>query len=219
LLSIPGMALPRPGFATSASRSTRSTRITTATLVTLAALTLGGAGIRAAVAQPGITLPLSPATPPSATPSYRRQVMIADGLAAGTMVGATAAGAWMFDPDDFHLPVMVGSLGFTSYVLTTPIIHMAHGNVGRGLISGTIRILAPAIVASTAVSVRGLEEDDDGYGGTFFAGMAAGAAAAIAIDLWLLVPEGATETSAPPRFTPVAAVAPAGGVFGVAGTW
>ncbi len=213
------MALSRPVFATSASRSTRSTRIATATLVTLIALTLGGTGIPAAVAQPGVTLPPPADTPPSESSSYRRQVMIADGLAAGTMVAATAAGAWLFHPDDFHLPLMVGSLGFTSYVLTTPIIHMAHGNVGRGLLSGTIRIFAPAIVASTAVSVRGLEEDDDGYGDYFVAGMAAGAAGAIAIDWWLLVPDRATETSAPPRLTPVAAVTPTGGVFGVAGAW
>ncbi len=145
--------------------------------------------------------------------------MIADGLATGVVAGAAAAGTWLFAPDDFHLPLMIGSLGFTSYVLTAPILHMANGNVGRGLLSGTLRVFAPAIVGATVVSAAGLEERDDGYGATFAAGLAVGAVSAIVIDSWLLVPDHAVASSSPPPLRPLASLARGGGLVGVAGTW
>jgi hypothetical protein len=144
---------------------------------------------------PGETASYAPS--PRAATSYRRQLMLADGLAAGTVGAAVAAGAWLYDPDDFHLPLMVGAFGFTSYVITAPIIHFAHGNVGRGLLSGSARVLFPAIVSATLTVGLGLEERDDGYGAAFGTGFAIGAVGAIAVDWFVLTPSAAAEHSTP----------------------
>ena len=123
--------------------------------------------------------------------------MIADGLAMGTVGAGVAAGAWLFDPDDFHLPMMVGAVGFSSYVLTAPIIHFAHRNVGRGFLSGGARILFPAIAGVAVTTAMGLEERDDGYSAAFGAGLAIGGLGAIALDWFVLTPSTASAHPAP----------------------
>ena len=84
---------------------------------------------------------------PQSRGSFRDQVMRADGIAATTVAASAFASVWLFSPDDFHLPLTIAGFGGTGYVLTAPIIHFAHGRVGRGLASGTLRVVAPALVA------------------------------------------------------------------------
>lgn len=133
----------------------------------------------------------------AAPTTYRRQLMMVDGLATATVAGALGAGAWLFHPDDFHLPLTVGALGFTSYVITAPILHFAHGNVGRGFLSGSARVLGPAVVAATLVTAAGLEEREDGYGAVFGAGFAIGAVGAMVLDWFVLTPSAPVEHSTP----------------------
>ncbi len=164
---------------------------------------------------PGATVREAPAA--RGPTSYRRQVMIADGLAMGTVAGAVAAGAWLFEPDDFHLPMMVGGLGFTSFVITAPVIHFAHRNVGRGFLSGGARILFPAIAGVALTTAMGLEDRDDGYSAAFGAGLAIGGLGAIALDWFVLTPSAAS-AHRPPLVAPRVS-ASAGHVFlGVGGS-
>ena len=149
---------------------------------------------------------------------YRKQLIIVDGISAGTVAGSAAAGAWVFSSDDFHLPLMIGAFGGTGYVLGAPIVHVSHGRVGRGAASFALRVVTPAIVAATAVTAADLEEGDAGYDGYFVGGMALGAGLAVALDWWLLVP------SAPSRreratTAPMVRATSGGGVLGVAGVW
>ena len=152
--------------------------------------------------------------------NYRRDLILADGLSFATIGGATAAGAWLFKPDDFHLPLMIGAYGFGGYVLAAPVIHMSRGNLGRGALSLGLRILSPAVVGVAFTTAAGKEERDPGYGGYMAGGMALGAAMAVALDWWLLVPEGPSSRSnekppTAPMITPVAG----GAVGGIAGYW
>jgi hypothetical protein len=148
---------------------------------------------------------------------YRNQLIVVDGISAGTVGGAAALGTWVYSPDDFHLPLMIGGFGFTGYVLGGPIVHLTHGRIGRGAASFGLRVLMPAIVSATLTTAAGLEEDDRGYGGYFAGGMALGAGIAIALDWWLLVPSGPSRTER--RATPIVAPTTRGGVLGVAGVW
>jgi len=149
---------------------------------------------------------------------YRNDLILVDGISAGTVAGSAAAGAWLFSSDDFHLPLTIGAFGGAGYVLGAPIVHVSHGRVGRGAASFALRVVTPAIVGATAVTAAGLEEGDAGYDGYFFGGMALGAGIAVALDWWLIVPSA---TSRPERATttPMVRAAAGGGVLGVAGVW
>ncbi len=151
--------------------------------------------------------------------NYRRDLVLADGLSLGTMAAATAAGAWVFDPDDFHLPLLVGAYGFGGYALAAPVIHMSRGNLGRGALSLGLRILSPAVVGATLVTAAGLEEGDKGYNSYFFGGMALGAGIAVALDWWLLVPVGPSRPSETPPTAPMITPVAGGAVGGIAGYW
>lgn len=149
---------------------------------------------------PGETSATVPAEVPAAPTAYRRQLMIVDGLAIGTVGAAVAAGTWLYDPEDFHLPLMVGAMGFNSYVLTAPIIHFSHGHVWRGLLSGGARILFPSIGMATLTIALGYEDGDTSAGHTaaFGGGLAIGAVAAMAVDWFVLTPSAVVERQAPP---------------------
>lgn len=137
---------------------------------------------------PGETAIVEPAPAPEVRTSYRRQLIIADTLAVATVGAGVAAGVWIYDPQDFHLPMMVGALGFTSFVTTAPVIHFAHGHVGRGFLSLGARILIPAVVGATLAVGLNLEEDDDAHATAMGTGFAVGAVAAIALDWFVLTP-------------------------------
>lgn len=158
--------------------------------------------------------------PPVLRISYRRQLMIADGIAAGTVGVAIAAGTWIYEPDDFHAPVMVGALGFGGYLLAAPIIHFAHGRVWRGLLSGGARILFPAVGSATVTTALGYEdgsEDRDGWAAAFGSGFALGAVGAMALDWFVLTPS--TELVQHTSFVaPTASVSPDHVFLGVAGS-
>ena len=150
--------------------------------------------------------------------SYRKDLILVDGISAGTIAGAAAAGAWVFSSDDFHLPLTVGAFGFGGYVLGAPIVHLSHGRFGRGAASFALRVVTPAIVGVTAVTAAGLEEGDAGYDGYFFGGMALGAGIAVALDWWLLVPSAPSRSERAPT-APMVLPTAGGGVLGVAGVW
>jgi hypothetical protein len=153
--------------------------------------------------------------------NYRKDLILADSLSLGTVGVAVAAGTWMFKPDDFHLPMMIGGFGFSGYVLAAPVIHMSRGNLGRGALSLGLRILSPSIMGVAFTTAAGKEERDPGYGGYMAGGMALGAAMAVALDWWLLVPEGPISRSneKPPTAPMITPVAGGGAVGGIAGYW
>lgn len=154
--------------------------------------------------------------------NYRKDLILADGLSLGTVGVAVAAGTWMFKPDDFHLPMIVGVYGFGGYLLAAPVVHMSRGNLRRGALSFGLRLLSPAVVGTTLVTAAGKEERDPGHDGYLFGGMALGAAMAVALDWWLLVPEGpppARSNEKPLTAPMIAPVAGGGAVGGVAGYW
>lgn len=149
---------------------------------------------------------------------YRKQLILVDGISAGTIGAAAAAGTWLFSSDDFHLPLMIGAFGFGGYALGAPIVHLSHGRVLRGFASFGLRVLVPSIVGATAVTAAGLDENDAGYNGYFAGGLALGAGIAVALDWWLLVPSAPSRTERAPA-TPIVIPTPGGGVLGLAGAW
>lgn len=172
--------------------------------------------MKALVVAAAVTVASSPAL--ADDHSYRNDLILIDGISAGTIAGAAAAGAWVFSPANFHLPLTIGVFGFGGYALGAPIVHLSHGRVVRGAASFALRVMSPAIFAVTAVTVAGLEEEDAGYDGFFGGGMALGAGIAIALDWWLLVPSAPVRAErAPPM--PVVLPLTGGGVLGVAGAW
>lgn len=158
--------------------------------------------------------------PPIEKTSYRRQLMIADGIAAGTVGAAVVAGTLIFEPQDFHLPMMVGTFAFTSYVIGAPIIHFAHGNVWRGLLSGGARILFPAVGSATLTTALGYEDDDatDPAMAAFGGGLALGAVGAMALDWFVLTPSSYEAAARPTSFVaPTVSVSTEHVYLGVAG--
>jgi hypothetical protein len=151
--------------------------------------------------------------------NYRSNLILADSLSIGTVGLAVAAGTWMFEPEDFHLPLMIGGYGFGGYALAAPVIHMSRGNLGRGALSLGLRILSPAIVSAVVTTAAGKEEGDPGYNGYMFGGMAIGAAMAVAVDWWWLVPEGPSRPSEKPPTAPMITPVAGGAVGGIAGYW
>jgi hypothetical protein len=111
---------------------------------------------------------------------------------------------------------MIGGFGFTGYALGAPIVHLHHGRIGRGAASFGMRVLIPAILGATLVTAAGVDEDNNDYGAYFGGGMALGAALAIALDWWLLVPSKPSRSEW--RVTPILARA-GSGVLGVGGFW
>lgn len=134
---------------------------------------------RAAVAQPSLT---PPSAPPLAGPEmvvevqdYRWQLLVTD---------IASLGLGMATQD--------GRLMSSTYVLGAPIVHAAHGNGGRALVSVGLRMGLPVLGALAGISLEQAHcrstaqtEDDCGLAGLILGG-AAGIGAAVLIDWFAL---------------------------------
>lgn len=96
----------------------------------------------AAPASPSVALPAHESAAPSPRRWYGWQTLIADGLAFATYSFATTT------KFDLGRGAEIG-LGMTSgviYSLGTPIVHVAHGNLGWGLLSFALRGVPTSIL-------------------------------------------------------------------------
>lgn len=166
---------------------------------------------------PAVAAAPAPAPPPAATRApttesrwYGWQTLIADGASLTLL---TAAGFARSGP--------TAGVAVAGYVLAAPIVHFAHGNVGRGFGSFGIRVGSPIVctlIGAAAGSGKGNSDilDTGALGGAvigFFVGMGA----AIAIDASLLAREQVpVERAGALRITPIVAPSAHGGIVGAA---
>ncbi|MFN0249583.1 MAG: hypothetical protein ACKV2T_22045 [Kofleriaceae bacterium] len=181
-----------------------------------------------ALAQPSLVQPLPQPVSPAPAPhdeedaGYRNQILIASGLGMAAFLGAAAAeGPNGEDTPAFSALFAVG--GITTF-LAPPIIHFAHGELGRGGGSFGVRYGLAAIGALVGMSARSCNEDEDflckmdGIGPGAFVGVAI----ASVIDAFVITkqPESREATRRPVRvFQPVVTATQSGGQVGLVGTF
>lgn len=125
--------------------------------------------------------PLAEATPRSSTPSswYGWQTLISDAASAAVLTGGLVS--WTIEPT---------VVGYSGFLLGTPIVHAVHGNWGRGLASFGLRLLAPAVAGGigAALNVGANGEETTAKGVVTSAGIGIGIAsvACIIIDAGFL---------------------------------
>jgi hypothetical protein len=105
---------------------------------------------------------------------YGWQTLAADGVSAGLLsIGLVS---WTVEST-------VG--GYAGLLLATPVIHVVHGHVGRGIGSFALRLLIPAFGAGVGLGASYLAERDEltELSGVRSAGVGAGIGAAICVAL------------------------------------
>lgn len=107
--------------------------------------------------------------------------------------------------------------GLGGYLVGGPIVHLAHGNPGRSLLSLGTRAGLPVTVAFLGVAAEncGGRGDFCGLGGAII-GFGLGMVAAVAIDAAAIARD---EVEPPVTFSPVARVNPDGAWLGVVGAY
>ena len=158
---------------------------------------------RVAAAEPPALV--TPPDPPAGEPSYRFQTATVDGIAIGLTTLAFSArndGA--------------GYLGVGTYLLGSPIVHLAHDHPGRAAGSFGLRVLLPFIGGLIGDKQGGCHGDvcDSGNAGL---GLFAGMVAATVLDtMWL-----AEGDEAPPRasWSPTVSAGHGGASLGVTGSF
>jgi hypothetical protein len=154
---------------------------------------------------------------------YGQQIYLADGL--NTLVLDPLGGEVLFGHSyGWAAGLILGT--YFIYPFSGPIVHLAHGNVGRAFASLGLRIGLP-ILAAAALNNHSCDHyEEDGIcvdSGVFF-GLVFGGIAAVLLDGAVLaydeVPVSSIEQSAS-RFSvlPTLAVVRGGGVVGVGGTF
>lgn len=120
------------------------------TLILLAvAPTAGAQTTRASAAPAPAPLVLAPPGPPPAPPArtkeewYGWKLLIVDGAVITSGVGLAVADA----------PAAGAITAVSGYVLGGPIVHWAHGQVGRGFVSLGGRIVIPLLTGATVLGV------------------------------------------------------------------
>jgi hypothetical protein len=117
----------------------------------------------------------SDASPPRATRWYGAYTLATDGAALGLALGGAAL-------DRNGEALLAASVG--GYLLGGPIVHLAHGNPGRSLLSLGTRAGLPVVLAFAGVAVAGCGEGDGdfcGYGQALL-GFGVGMVGAVVID-------------------------------------
>lgn len=150
---------------------------------------------------------------------YGHQTLIADGVAGAglTLAMVTAfAGA-----TESAAPVLLfGSLG--SFALGAPIVHVANGEVGRGLASLGVRLAAPSLGAWVGLEAsRNCNPKKEPFNfcafGGLVAGFATGMVSASAIDALLLAWKQTPQDPAKASIAPDVSITPNGATIGATG--
>ncbi len=210
--------------------------VPSASLSTPGAIPLGymvmPAGSGGLAAPPGYTLlvPWTPG-PVSATPApfaepavttrtidYHWMTVVTDVSAAGLILMA--------------LPMQSGTpagLGMGTYALGAPIVHWAHGNVGRGFASLGLRLGAPfaggVVGAAVACHSSGSDHDVSGLGDGYRCASGIALGSLLGLGAGLVIDHGvlpSTKTVAEPKavsWSPTIAPSKEGMTLGMVGTW
>lgn len=103
---------------------------------------------------------------------YGWQTLLADGASAGILTGGLLS--WTVEPT---------VIGYSGFLLGTPIMHAIHGNYGRMLASFGLRLLLPAVsgAVGAALNVGANGEDTKVKGVVVSAGIGIGIAAAACV--------------------------------------
>ena len=133
--------------------------------------------------------PVPPVQAPGATSAPERkwyvwQILIGYGVTDLIVVGGIFAGIADGNFDGIPLPmIFITGTGLASQVFTSPIIHWAHGNVGRGFISLGLNGAVP-MLGSTFGLLAGSDSSASFTG--FMVGMSLGLLAGRAVDVAVL---------------------------------
>jgi hypothetical protein len=148
------------------------------------------------------------AEPPRAKRWYGGYTLATDGAAVALALGGAA-----LDRDGELL--LVGSVG--AYLLGGPIVHLAHGNPGRSLLSLGMRAGLPVTLAFLGVAAEGCGEGHDfcGYGGALI-GFGVGLVSAVVIDAAAIARD---EVEPTPAIAPALGVSREGAWLGATGTF
>lgn len=128
---------------------------------------------------------------------YGWQTLAADGAALTLSVASIA----LSDASSDAPSTALGWGAFGTYALGAPVLHVVHGNPGRGFASVGLRLGGPIVLAFLGASAESCNGGDFcGFGGALV-GVTTGILAAIAIDAALLAYDDAPEANAAvPRF-------------------
>lgn len=133
--------------------------------------------------------------PPKARVWYGGQTLLVDALSIGAvLLGATSDGGSL---------AAAGGLG---YVFGGPIVHAAHGHVGKPFASFGMRVGLPIGGALLGCAAQGKQGGDFGCLGGAALGFLAGGIAAISLDAGVIAYDDAPEGDAPRA--PIAGVTP-----------
>jgi hypothetical protein len=195
--------------------------------VALAVSILTFALTSSALAQPSLVQPLpqpvSPAPQVAEDDGYRNQILLASALGVGAFLGGAAAEG----PDgrDTSASDALFAVGGITTFIVPPIIHFAHGELGRGGGSFGVRYGLAGIGALVGMSAYSCNEDEEflckmnGIG----PGMLVGVAIASLIDAFAIAKQPTSEEPkrrGPLRvFQPVVTTTNGGGQVGLVGTF
>ena len=130
------------------------------------------------------TTATAPPPAPSATASKRTwygwQILIADGVDIPIIGAFIAQQIGPHPGNDTTAHAVFGTIGFTLFLVPAPVIHAVHGQPGRAVISGVLRLVLPSLGA-----VIGLFSDNVQVGGVL-EGSAIGMGLAAILDDALL---------------------------------
>jgi hypothetical protein len=192
-----------------------------ATLVLLAFTAVARADDDVAISPPGLTPTVAPAQPPKDaplpddyTPSYRGQVLGADGAAVGLVFLAAMNG--MADGRSTNTTSLL-ELGATTYLIGAPLIHLVHDRGKAALGSLGLRIALPVIGGLIAGRVSGSCSDYCSDNDTaIFLGVLTGLVSATVIDAVFLADADPKPSATHLAVTPLRG---GGTAFGLAGSF
>lgn len=184
-----------------------------------------------ALAQPSLAPPFAqppPAQLPSASlvteepevivTSYRDQILIASAIGVGSFIG----GGLAEEPGGGDTPASnaLFAIGGISMMFAPPIIHFAHGEIGRGLGSLGIRYALGSVGAWVAMSMYECDEEHDWFCklDALGPGMLVGVSVASLIDAFAMT-EQRTYRTRGRVLAPVVSATSDGGRIGLAGTF
>ena len=131
------------------------------------------------------TTATAPLPAPSATASKRTwygwQILIADGVDVPILGAFIAQQIGPHPGNDTTVHAVFGTIGLTLFLVPAPVIHAVHGQPGRAVGSGVLRLVFPSVGA-----VIGLFSDNDLQVGGVLEGAALGMGLAAILDDALL---------------------------------
>ena len=179
-----------------------------------------------ALAQPSLVQPLAqPAAlrtePELVVTSYSNQILIASGIGVASFLAAAAAEG----PNGEDTPAFekLWTVGMVSTFLAPPVIHFAHGELGRGFGSFGLRGTLASLGGLAAMAIDHCDPDTDGWFcelEAFAPGALVGVSIASLIDAFAMSEQRRYVTRPTERvLAPIVSASSHGGQVGLAGTF